>query len=119
MDRWRKTGNVEAKPGTGHGRSPLEQHKPWLIDRIAAEPDLTPRATPASARSGASSTVTTSPSKKHCNGLGLVNLTAAGSHRGRLAAVLSLRSIQGLGAFTPIRAKEANRAIRLRGDEPR
>jgi transposase len=25
--RWRKTGNVEAKHGTGHSRSPLDQHK--------------------------------------------------------------------------------------------
>ena len=41
MNRWRKTGNVEAKPGTGHSRSPLEQHKQWLIELIAAEPDLT------------------------------------------------------------------------------
>src|SRR5262249_3170990 len=41
MDRWRKTGNVEPKPGTGHSRSPLEQHKQWLIDLVAAEPDLT------------------------------------------------------------------------------
>jgi transposase len=41
MDRWRKTGNVEAKPGTGHSRSPLDQHKQWLIELIAAEPDLT------------------------------------------------------------------------------
>ena len=41
MDRWRKTGNVEAKPGTGHSRSPLEQHKQWLIELIAAELDLT------------------------------------------------------------------------------
>jgi transposase len=41
MNRWRKTGNVEAKPGTGHSRSPLEQHRQWLIALIAAEPDLT------------------------------------------------------------------------------
>ena len=41
MDRWRKTGNVEAKPGTGHSRSPLERHKRWLIELVAAEPDLT------------------------------------------------------------------------------
>ncbi|HEY5732840.1 MAG TPA: IS630 family transposase [Methyloceanibacter sp.] len=41
MDRWRKTGDVEAKPGTGHSRSPLEQHKQWLIELVAAEPDLT------------------------------------------------------------------------------
>jgi transposase len=40
-DRWRKTGSVDAKPGTGHSRSPLEQHKQWLLDLIAAEPDLT------------------------------------------------------------------------------
>ena len=41
MDRWRTTGSVEAKPGTGHSRSPLEQHKQWLLDLVAAEPDLT------------------------------------------------------------------------------
>ena len=32
---------MEAKPGTGHSRSPLEQHKQWLIELVAAEPDLT------------------------------------------------------------------------------
>jgi transposase len=41
MDRWRKTGSVDAKPGTGHSRSPLDQHKQWLIELIATEPDLT------------------------------------------------------------------------------
>jgi transposase len=41
MDRWRTTGSIDAKPGTGHGRSPLEKHRRWLIDLIAAEPDLT------------------------------------------------------------------------------
>ena len=40
-DRWRKTASVDAKPGTGHCRSPLEQHKQWLIDLVIAEPDLT------------------------------------------------------------------------------
>jgi transposase len=40
-DRWRKTGSVDAKSGTGHCRSPLEQHKQWLIDLTVAEPDLT------------------------------------------------------------------------------
>jgi transposase len=40
-ERWKRTGSVDAKPGTGHCRSPLEQHKQWLIDLIAAEPDLT------------------------------------------------------------------------------
>src|SRR6516165_8459686 len=68
MDRWRKTGNVEAKPGTGHSRSPLERHKRWLIALVAAEPDLTveeirvrlrseKKQRPASVRSGVSSTV--------------------------------------------------------------
>jgi len=40
-DRWRKTGSVDAKPGTGHNRSPLEQHRQWLLDLVATEPDLT------------------------------------------------------------------------------
>jgi transposase len=35
------TGSVDAKPGTGHSRSPLERHKQWLLDLITAEPDLT------------------------------------------------------------------------------
>jgi transposase len=41
MDRWQTTGSVAAKLGTGHCRSPLEQHKQWLLDLVAAEPDLT------------------------------------------------------------------------------
>ena len=41
MERWRTTGSVAAKPGTGHSRSPLEQHRQWLLDLVAAEPDLT------------------------------------------------------------------------------
>ncbi len=41
MDRWQITGSVAAKPGTGHCRSPLEQHQQWLLDLVAAEPDLT------------------------------------------------------------------------------
>ena len=41
MDRWHTTGSVAAKPGTGHCRSPLEPHKQWLLDLVAAEPDLT------------------------------------------------------------------------------
>jgi len=28
-------------PGTGHSRSPLEAHEQWLLDLVAAEPDLT------------------------------------------------------------------------------
>jgi transposase len=41
MDRWQTTGSVAAKPGTGHCRSPLEQHERWLLDLVTAEPDLT------------------------------------------------------------------------------
>jgi transposase len=41
MDRWQRTGSVAAKPGTGHCRSRLEQHRQWLLDLVAAEPDLT------------------------------------------------------------------------------
>jgi transposase len=41
VERWTTTGKVEAKPGTGHSRSPLNQHEQWLLDLIAAEPDLT------------------------------------------------------------------------------
>jgi len=41
VERWTKTGSVEAKSGTGHVRSPLKQHEQWLLDLIAAEPDLT------------------------------------------------------------------------------
>ena len=39
--RWTTTGTVEAKPGTGHSRSPLNKHEHWLLDLVAAEPDLT------------------------------------------------------------------------------
>ena len=39
--RWTTTGTVEAKPGTGHSRSPLNKHEHWLRDLVAAEPDLT------------------------------------------------------------------------------
>lgn len=41
IDRWRTTGRVDAKPGTGHSRSPLEKHRQWLLELVAAEPDLT------------------------------------------------------------------------------
>ena len=41
IERWTRTGSVEAMPGTGHSRSPLEQHEQWLLDLVAAEPDLT------------------------------------------------------------------------------
>jgi len=41
IERWTRTGSVAAKPGTGHCRSPLEKHKEWLLELVAAEPDLT------------------------------------------------------------------------------
>jgi transposase len=41
FERWTGTGSVAAKSGTGHCRSPLEAHKQWLLDLVAAEPDLT------------------------------------------------------------------------------
>lgn len=41
IERWTTTGRVDAKPGTGHSRSPLEKHRQWLLDLVAAEPDLT------------------------------------------------------------------------------
>jgi len=40
-DRWRTTGSVAAKPGTGHSRSPLKACERWLLDLVAKEPDLT------------------------------------------------------------------------------
>jgi transposase len=36
-----RRGAVEAKPGTGHSRSPLKAHEQWLLALIAEEPDLT------------------------------------------------------------------------------
>jgi transposase len=41
IDRWETTGSVAAKPGIGYCRSRLEQHRQWLLDLVAAEPDLT------------------------------------------------------------------------------
>ena len=41
IDRWTSTGTVEAKPGTGHSKSPLKAHERWLLDLVAKEPDLT------------------------------------------------------------------------------
>jgi transposase len=41
IERWTRTGSVEAMPGTGHSRSPLKAHEQWLLDLVAAEPDLT------------------------------------------------------------------------------
>ncbi len=41
VDRWTSTGSVDALPGTGHCRSPLEEHRQWLLDLVVTEPDLT------------------------------------------------------------------------------
>jgi transposase len=41
VERWTRTGSVEAKPGTGHDRSPLKAYEQWLLDLVAKEPDLT------------------------------------------------------------------------------
>jgi transposase len=41
MDRWTTSGTIEAKPGTGHSRSPLDAHEKWLLDLVSEEPDLT------------------------------------------------------------------------------
>lgn len=51
MDRWTTTGSVAAKPGTGHSRSPLAQQGRWLLDLVAAEPDLTLKEIAARLRS--------------------------------------------------------------------
>lgn len=36
-----QTGSVSPRPRGGKSRSPLEPHAAWLLDLIAAEPDLT------------------------------------------------------------------------------
>jgi len=41
VKRWRETGQVSAKPGTGHSRSPLKQHEAWLRELVKVESDLT------------------------------------------------------------------------------
>jgi transposase len=41
LDRWVTMGSVEAKPGTGHGRSPLKAYEQWLLEVVAKQPDLT------------------------------------------------------------------------------
>ncbi len=41
LERWTTEGTVEAKPGTGHSRSPLKACEQWLLDLVANEPDLT------------------------------------------------------------------------------
>ena len=41
IERWTTTGTVDALPGTGHSRSPLNMHEQWLLALVATEPDLT------------------------------------------------------------------------------
>ena len=41
IERWTTTGTVDALPGTGHCRSPLEPHEQWLLALVVTEPDLT------------------------------------------------------------------------------
>ena len=41
VELWTTTGSVEAKPGTGHSRSPLKAYEDWLLDLVATQPDLT------------------------------------------------------------------------------
>src|SRR3981189_2053262 len=41
IERWGPRGSGAAWPGPGHSRSPLEAHRQWLLDLVAAEPDLT------------------------------------------------------------------------------
>ena len=41
VERWTTTGDVEAKPNTGHSRSPLNKHEQWLLFLVPVEPDLT------------------------------------------------------------------------------
>jgi transposase len=41
VELWTTTGSIEAKPGTGHSRSPLKAYEDWLLDLIAKQPDLT------------------------------------------------------------------------------
>src|ERR1700736_5547818 len=41
MDRWHTTGSVAAKPAPGPCPPALEPHEQWLLDLVAAEPDLT------------------------------------------------------------------------------
>ena len=40
LQRWREDRSTRAKP-TGGSTSPLEQHAEWLLDLVAAQPDMT------------------------------------------------------------------------------
>ena len=41
VELWTTTGSIEAKPGTGHSRSPLKAYEDWLLDLVSRQPDLT------------------------------------------------------------------------------
>ena len=41
FQRWSETGEIGAKSGKGHVRSPLKAHEAWLLDLVAATPDMT------------------------------------------------------------------------------
>jgi len=62
IERLTTTCSVDAKPGTGHSRSPLERHKQWLLDLVARQPDLTLKEIPTRLRS----------EKKHKAGIGSI-----------------------------------------------
>lgn len=41
FERWSATGESSAKSGKGHARSPLKVHEAWLLELVAATPDMT------------------------------------------------------------------------------
>lgn len=41
MARWRERGDVSPRSSRGRRRSPLHRHRQWLLELVAAEPDVT------------------------------------------------------------------------------
>ena len=41
VQRWRKFRSVKASGTRGHRKSPLVEHEAWLLELIAAQPDVT------------------------------------------------------------------------------
>jgi transposase len=41
MARWREQGDLSPRSSRGRRRSPLYRHRRWLLDLVAAEPDVT------------------------------------------------------------------------------
>ena len=74
VQQWRRSGATEASRVRGHRPSPLDPQAEWLLALIAKQPDLTlieikgllrnAKSTPASIRSGGSSSATISVLKK-------------------------------------------------------